>query len=115
VAAARHALDDFAGDANTLGTERRATVDVVKIDPNLVAAVASDRGSERAIRAIVQVARDRGIETVAEGVETREQLAALRELGCDLAQGYLFGKPLGASGISAVLRAERRRGDRVSA
>jgi len=111
----RIALDDFAGDANTLGTERRATVDVVKIDPNLVAAVASDRGSERAIRAIVQVARDRGIETVAEGVETREQLAALRELGCDLAQGYLFGKPLGASGISAVLRAERRRGDRVSA
>jgi len=63
----------------------------------------------RVIRAIVALGRSLGIQTIAEGVETQLQLNFLRRLGCDEAQGFLFGKPMEASIIESMLR-ERQFG-----
>ena len=61
----------------------------------------SDRQSLAVIRAVTQMGRDMGIPTLAEGVETAEQLALLRTLGCDAVQGYLIGRPARTSSNSA--------------
>ena len=55
------------------------------------------------VKAIVQIAKNLGMELVAEGVENHEQLGLLKDLGCDYAQGYLFGKPLEAAAAGALL------------
>ena len=65
------------------------------------------------MRAITELARSLDLRTVAEGIEQPEQLAALRELGCDLAQGYLFARPADAARVAAMAdgdRLSRRRG-----
>lgn len=108
-AGVRIALDDFGGDPAALGGPSALPVDLVKIDPRLIALIGSRPAAADQVRSIIQRSRGLRLGTVAEGVETREQLVMLRQAGCELAQGYLFGKPLGASGIAAVLRAERRQ------
>jgi EAL domain-containing protein (putative c-di-GMP-specific phosphodiesterase class I) len=104
----RIALDDCIGGPDLLERLRDVPLDALKLDPALVTALGTPAADD-AVRASVSAARALGLQTVGEGVETRQQLNTLRDLGCDLAQGYLFGKPLGAAGISALLRAERRR------
>ncbi|MEG2074249.1 MAG: EAL domain-containing protein [Angelakisella sp.] len=52
------------------------------------------------------MAQNLGIKTVAEGVETKEQVAFLRDLGCDIVQGYYFAKPMAAEGLTQILKAE---------
>lgn len=104
----RIALDDCAGGSDTVTRLRDVPLDALKLHPGLVAGLGSPAPDE-AVRALLGAARTLGLQSVAEGVETREQLTTLRNHGCELAQGYIFGKPLGASGITALLRAERRR------
>ncbi|MBA2488938.1 MAG: EAL domain-containing protein [Chloroflexi bacterium] len=104
----RTSLDDCIAGPDLEQRLRRLPLDAIKIHPSMVAALGTAPG-DASMRAMVVLARGLGLTTVAEGVETREQLARLRSLGCEFAQGYLYGKPLGASGISALLRAERRR------
>src|SRR4051794_36618185 len=83
----RLALDDFGTGSSCLAHLRAGPVEVVKLDGALVA------GDGAVLAAVVALARALGLEIVAEGVETREQLAALEALGCDRAQGYLLGEP----------------------
>ena len=104
----RIALDDCTGGPDLLERLRDVPLDLLKLDPALVTALGTPAADD-AVRHSVSAARALGLQTVGEGVETRQQLNTLRDLGCDLAQGYPFGKPLGAAGISALLRAERRR------
>lgn len=104
----RIALDDCTGGPDLTERLRDVPLDAIKLDPALVTALGTPAADD-AVRVSVSAARALGLQTVGEGVETRQQLTTLRDLGCDLAQGYLFGKPLGAAGISALLRAERRR------
>jgi diguanylate cyclase len=59
-------------------------------------------------RAVVELGRTLGLKVVAEGVEGEEQAAALRSLGCDLAQGYLFSRPLNESAMKELLRSSSR-------
>jgi EAL domain-containing protein (putative c-di-GMP-specific phosphodiesterase class I) len=87
------ALDDFGTGANSLTYLKALNVDRVKIDGSFVRDVLSDRNSQATVRAIVELARGLGIETVAEYVESDEIAAELRRLGVDYAQGYAFGKP----------------------
>jgi len=90
------ALDDFGTGYASLKHLRRVPVDRIKIDRSFVAGIGgggADDGTLAIVRAIVGLGRGLGKIVVAEGVETEEQAQQLRRLGCDLAQGYLFGRP----------------------
>ena len=101
------AVDDFGTGYSSLSYLKRLPIDVVKIDRSFVESVEDPHFNTRAIvGAIVSMARDMGVRTVAEGVESEAQFYLLRELGCDLFQGYLFARPRPA----AVLFSERQPG-----
>ena len=89
----RVAMDDFGTGYSSLVHLRDLPLDRIKIDRSFVATALRNGHSMAVIRAIVQMGRDMGIPTLAEGVEEVEQLDFLRTLGCDAAQGYLIGRP----------------------
>jgi len=97
-------LDDFGTGYSSLERLRDIPVDRVKIDRRFVAALFDDERSEQIIATIVALADELGIDTVAEGVETAEQAARLRALGCRSAQGFLFAPAVPDSELPAVLR-----------
>lgn len=90
-------IDDFGTGYSSLSYIQRFSVDAIKIDRAFVAGLSLeelDPGSEAIVRSLVTLGSGLGLKVVAEGVETVEQLAFLRELGCRYAQGYLFAQPL---------------------
>jgi diguanylate cyclase (GGDEF)-like protein/PAS domain S-box-containing protein len=103
----RLAIDDFGTGYSSLSYLRRFPVDAVKIDRSFVAGLGRDPAADAIVAAVVNVSRALGLTVVAEGVETDEQLVALRALGCDWAQGYLWSEPLGATGAHRWIRARR--------
>jgi diguanylate cyclase (GGDEF)-like protein/PAS domain S-box-containing protein len=90
----RIALDDFGTGFSSLSHLHRFPVDTVKVDRSFVAGVLDPSSRDRAIvTAVLHLAAHMGLRVVAEGVEQREQAEVLRELGCDLLQGWAFGRP----------------------
>ena len=89
------ALDDFGTGYSSLSYLQRVPFDKIKIDQSFVRG-ASDPDSRNAalIRAMVGLASDLNMQTTAEGVETQDELVLVRQLGCSLVQGYIFGKPM---------------------
>ena len=103
-------LDDFGTGYASLIHLKRFPVDTIKIDRSFVAEV--DDGSDAAIvAAIIAMGRSLGISTVAEGVETADQAARLLALGCDQAQGFLFGKPMHAERMPWFIKRAQTRED----
>ena len=107
------ALDDFGTGWSTLGLLRRVPFDVLKIDRSFTAGLPASRSDRALVAAIVTLAKSLGVPAVAEGIERPEQHVWLRELGCDLGQGYLFARPstvaqLGEWLASRAEGAERR-------
>lgn len=97
----RIAIDDFGTGHSSLDHLRQLPADTLKIDRSFVAEL--DAGGTHTIAgAVISLAHALGLQTVAEGVETPEQLEDLRALGCDLAQGYLFSKPKPVAGLEPV-------------
>ena len=92
----RIALDDFGIGHSSLASLHRFPVDFLKFDRSFIKDIDKDRNLASMVHSISVLARNLGIVTVAEGIETPEQFVAVRELGCDLAQGYLIAKPLSA-------------------
>ncbi|GAA2720575.1 putative bifunctional diguanylate cyclase/phosphodiesterase [Cellulomonas aerilata] len=88
----RIALDDFGAGNTALTWLRRLPIDTLKLDRDFTATL-GERPTRVVVRSIVRLAADLGIETVAEGVETVEQLEFYAEAGCDYTQGYLHGRP----------------------
>jgi diguanylate cyclase (GGDEF)-like protein len=91
---ARIAIDDFGTGYSSLRWLERFPIDIVKIDASFVRAISAEREREPVLEAVMAIGRSMGMTVVAEGVETRYQADVLRRLGCDLAQGYLFGRPV---------------------
>ena len=87
------AMDDFGTGYSSLAHLRDLPLDRIKIDRSFVAAALGDKHSMAVVKAITQMGRDMNIQTIAEGVEEADQLALLKELGCDAVQGYLIGRP----------------------
>ena len=91
------AVDDFGTGYSSLSYIERFPIDVTKIDRSFVQGLGSDERDTTVVRAILDIARQIGATTVAEGIEEGSELAALHDLGCDLGQGYLFSRPVPAA------------------
>ena len=87
---------------------KRLSLRVMKIDRSFVRNAAVDPDQAAIVQAVVALARALKLKVVAEGVETAEQLAALRRYGCDMVQGYLFSKPVATEDIASMLRDGKR-------
>jgi EAL domain-containing protein (putative c-di-GMP-specific phosphodiesterase class I) len=90
------AIDDFGAGASSLGDLRELSFSKLKIDRAFVTDVASRQDSQAVCAALIELGRRRDIAVLAEGVETREEVEALRVLGCSLFQGFFFARPLPA-------------------
>jgi EAL domain-containing protein (putative c-di-GMP-specific phosphodiesterase class I) len=99
----RIAIDDFGTGFSSLGQLRRFPVDMIKVDRSFVQGVESEAKDAAITANLVTLAHALGVLAIAEGIESNGQLDSLRGLGCDLAQGYLFARPLPAGQIRDVL------------
>ncbi|MEW6133234.1 MAG: EAL domain-containing protein [Pseudomonadota bacterium] len=98
-------IDDFGTGYSSLSQLQRLPVDILKIDRSFVGTLGQSESSAEIVRTINALAKSLKLKTIAEGVETAEQLAMLQQLGCDYAQGYLFSKPRPADEITRLLDA----------
>jgi len=99
------AIDDFGTGYSGLAYLKRLPIDTVKIDQSFVRDLTIDPDDAAIVTAIVAMARSLGVDVIAEGVETEEQVAELKRLGCFRAQGYLLSRPMPAAAITRLLRA----------
>lgn len=99
----RISLDDFGTGYSSLRSLRSFPFDKIKIDQSFVADIGIKSDATAIIRAVIALARDLGVKTVAEGIETQGQLAWLCAAGCSEGQGYLLGRPMSADAIRALI------------
>lgn len=103
----RFAIDDFGTGYSSLNYLKQMPVNVLKIDQSFVRDVPGDADGSAIVAAIITMAHALGMQTVAEGVETAEQLRFLHRNGCDVVQGYFTGRPAAPEEITALLRQAR--------
>lgn len=96
-------LDDFGTGYASLTHLRRLPVTFVKIDQSFVQGMATDQEDDQIVSAVIDLAANLGLRSIAEGVETQAQRERLQELGCDQAQGYLFARPIRAEDLPQAI------------
>jgi diguanylate cyclase (GGDEF)-like protein len=100
----RIALDDFGTGYSSLSYLKRYPVDSIKIDRSFVAQLGTSSSSDAIVHAMITLAHALGIEVTAEGVETHEQMAILKNMGCNLFQGFLVSPPATEDAVAAKFR-----------
>ncbi len=100
----RISLDDFGTGQSSLGRLRDFTFDKVKIDRAFISQITTDRASEHIVKAIIAMCDGLDLQVVAEGIETVEDAAKLKTLGCGMGQGYYYGKPVDAAATQLYLQ-----------
>ena len=103
----RLAIDDFGTGYSSLASLRRFPLQQVKLDRSLLAGVPGDKSAEAVVGGSVEIAHGLGATVVAEGVETHDQLRFVYLMGCDIAQGYLIGRPAPADEVRSLLDVPR--------
>jgi len=98
-------IDDFGTGYSSLNYLKRFPVDVLKVDRSFVSDLANNEDDALIVKAIVTLAHNLDLDVVAEGVEEKEQLTYLKELGCDIFQGYLVSKPVSSEEVEAFFPA----------
>ncbi len=99
-------IDDFGTGYSSLSHLQRLPCDTLKIDRSFVGRLGEEKGSGEIVHAIVSLARNLGMHVVAEGIETKQQLQALRKLGCEWGQGFWFSQPLEPEAALALVQKE---------
>jgi diguanylate cyclase (GGDEF)-like protein len=104
----RVSIDDFGAGFSSVSYLRRFPFDKIKIDRSFVRDVASDRSAQAIVRAMAILGTSLGMEVTAEGIESPDQLQAVRDLGCTQGQGYLISTPRPVSELPAIFRKDLR-------
>lgn len=104
----RLAIDDFGTGYSSLTYLRRFPVDVMKVDQSFVEGLGKNTDDATIVEAMIGMAHALGLTAIAEGVENKDQLAELRRLGCDYAQGYYFARPQPREAIDELLKSDPR-------
>ena len=105
----RIAIDDFGTGYPSLAYLRRFPVDILKIDRSFISAMSNSGEGEAILHTLVQLGKQLGLQTVAEGIETEDQLCRLRLQDCDAGQGFLIAKPMSAAAIAKFVRSSLPR------
>jgi EAL domain-containing protein (putative c-di-GMP-specific phosphodiesterase class I) len=96
-------IDDFGTGYSSLGRLQRLPINTLKVDRSFVSKLGVGENSTGIVRTIILLAHDLGMEVIAEGIESEEQLAQLQDLECEYGQGYFWGKPLDNKATGALI------------
>jgi EAL domain-containing protein (putative c-di-GMP-specific phosphodiesterase class I) len=107
----RIAIDDFGAGYSSLARLQSFEVDTLKIDQSFISAIGLGGGSWKIVQAIISLSHALGMTTIAEGIETVDQLEQVRAAGCDLGQGYYFYQPIPQEELELLLRSAGGRRD----
>jgi EAL domain-containing protein (putative c-di-GMP-specific phosphodiesterase class I) len=97
-------IDDFGTGYSSLAYLQRFPIKAIKIDRSFISKIDAEYSGTEIVQAIIILARDLGLETIAEGIETISQLHWLKEAGCDYGQGYLLYRPMDAESTEKLLK-----------
>ncbi len=103
----RIAIDDFGTGYSSLAYLKTLPIDTLKIDQSFVGRIATSSQDAAVVRTVIALTKNLDLEAVAEGVETEEQAQLLRDQGCPVLQGFLYGRPMAAEALTRLLN-ERR-------